>query len=150
MDERGREREREREGKQQGLSDLTLCHVVKRTLWLWYVVFSPTKSKPFSHRSALGAPEWSTGLGWCHLHQGIAHREGAQEDSDQEEAEVEVDGGGHPEEGAGRLVEEVDSPRPAVEEEDVLHETDPREEGAEEDTQPERRERGRGREGVSV
>lgn len=63
-----------------------------------------------------GLPEWATGGGGCDLYHGVAHRQCAEKDGEQEESHVEVACGGHTKEVARWLVEEVDGKCSAIEE----------------------------------
>ena len=68
-------------------------------------------------------PEWPAAVRGDHLQQCVADRQGAHQQGGKQDAEVEVEGGGHSEDSVWGLVAEVDHPRPAVEDEDVLYET---------------------------
>ena len=66
------------------------------------------------------SPERSTAHGRCHLDHGVTGRQDTQEGGKEEKGQVEVPGGGDPEEGVRGLVEEADGSGTAVKLSDVL------------------------------
>ena len=79
-------------------------------------------------------PEWATGGGGGDLNHGVPHRQCTEKDGEQEKSHIEVARGGHTEEAARWLVEEVDGKRSEVEEGDILGKANGRQQWTEEYT----------------